>query len=237
MTASANAADAPAGTGRSARTRGTSISSTTTGSYRFSINDRTGKPHGYVMPKTEAREHRDRYRSEILAGTFIDGTGDPSHALTFGDCCDRYVAEYVKVPTRTAASERQFVCYLNLARRTDVPAANGTTVRLEQKAITDVTRADIKALCESRLTIAGTKAAKGTDYDKAGHVGVNRLKARVRRVTCPSSVHAFVREPMKVDVPVDSRTRPGRSQVDQRGSSGVSSSGTGTRSAESSIRA
>lgn len=150
--------------------------------YRFSINDHEKKPHGYRMPKTEALALREGYREAIRHGRFIDDQTTPSHTLTFGDCCDRYIAEHVNVPTRTAASRYQFTCYVNLARRADVPAANGTTVRLEQKAITDVTRADIRAVCDWRLRVAAEKAAKGVETDKAGHVGVNRLKARLRHL-------------------------------------------------------
>ena len=76
------------------------------------------------MPTTEACKRRDRYRSEIIASTFSADQAGPSHAPTFGDYSDRYVAEYVKVPTRTPASER-----LNLGRRAAVPAANGATLQ------------------------------------------------------------------------------------------------------------
>ena len=70
--------------------------------------------------------------------------------------------------TRTPASKRQFVCYLNIARRTHVPAGNGQTVALEQKLITHLNRADLKALFEARL-----REAKATIADREQRIAAH----------------------------------------------------------------
>lgn len=73
--------------------------------------------------------------------------------------------------------------HIRLARATEIPAANGTTVKLEAKPITAITAADLKALRIAR--VAAAQAACATtkrQHVKGGETGANRLMQRVRHV-------------------------------------------------------
>ncbi len=63
-------------------------------------------------------------------------------------------------------------CLLNRLRDMDLPAANGTTVRLAQKPIDEVTAADLHVL--RREWTLNTKAARG------GTTGPTRALKRLR---------------------------------------------------------
>lgn len=67
-----------------------------------------------------------------------------------------------------------------MLRRAEVPAARGTTVRLEEKPISEITRADVEAVRAWRRS----EQAMGTSKpgSKGGEVGTNRLLSRLRHV-------------------------------------------------------
>src|SRR5262249_25627656 len=105
--------------------------------------------------KAEAATWRDQLRNEIRAGTFIDPDAPPAPAtadteatadtrLTFGDICDEYVKHHVQTPTRRVGAQKAMTWNLALIRRTEIPAAHGSAIPLEQKAIDAITRADIE---------------------------------------------------------------------------------------------
>ena len=151
--------------------------------FRYSL-DAVARARGEPPPtsKLEAVAWRDRLRTEIAAGTFTDPTTPPAAVvgmgLTFGDIADRYLRTCIgKIETprgdarwsarhlrpRTAV---QAEYHLNVMRRIEVPAANGTTIRFDAKPVSAITKADVEAVREARRP--------------HGAIGCNRLLARVR---------------------------------------------------------
>jgi integrase len=134
--------------------------------------------------KLEAIAWRDRLRTEITDGTFVDPKKPPIVApglsLTFDDVSGRYLTAYVgKVVTRHGQvqwsgrylrpkSALQAEYHLNTLRRTEVPAANGNTVRFGSKPIDGITKADVEAIREVRRPY--------------GPIGCNRPFARLRHL-------------------------------------------------------
>jgi integrase len=151
--------------------------------YRFSLDTEAAK-RGEPRPakKDDAILWRDRLRAEIREGKHEALTLDPTAPLTFGDVCDHYLREYVRIPSRRAGALKQMEDHIRLARTTDVPAANGARVRLELKPIAAVTATDLKALRQARLAASAARAAAGFEDAKGGEVGANRLLARVRHL-------------------------------------------------------
>ncbi len=150
--------------------------------YRYSL-DVIARDRGEPPPRTrlEATQWRDRLRTELRAGTFrTPGSVAPATGVhfTFGDVADRYLVVYVgKAVDKTGtvrwngrylrpASAVQAEYHLNTLRRTEVPAANGATVKCEAKPIDAITRADVEAIREARRP--------------HGTIGCNRLLARLR---------------------------------------------------------
>ena len=157
--------------------------------HRYSL-DKIARSRGQRPPasKTEAEAWRDRLRNEIRTGTFVDPDAPKpvvaaaaDAPLTFGDVCDRYLKEFVgkldsaedgsalwseeNLRPRTAV---QAEYQIRLTRECVVPAAGGTTIRLEQRAIGSVTKADIDLVRRARKA--------------HGVVGCNRLLARLRHL-------------------------------------------------------
>ena len=65
-------------------------------------------------------------------------------------------------------------------RRAEIPAAHGTLVRLEQKTIDAITKADIEAVrIWRRAELAAGKSRSGS---KHGEAGINRLLSRLRHL-------------------------------------------------------
>jgi hypothetical protein len=87
--------------------------------------------------KAAALEWRDRLRTEFRQGKFnaADASPDPAAPLTFGDVCDHYLRQHVRVPTRRTNGVKLTEMPIRLAPATEIPAAHGTTVRLEDKPI------------------------------------------------------------------------------------------------------
>jgi hypothetical protein len=121
--------------------------------YRYSLT-KLALVRGEKPPraKDDAILWRDRLRSEIGAGTFVDPGDTPSPAaqidvrLTFGDVCDEYLKRHVRTPTRRPGGRQMMEILIGVLRRAEIPAANAATVRLEQKPIDFVTKADVEAV-------------------------------------------------------------------------------------------
>lgn len=133
----------------------------------------------------EAAAWRDRLRSEIRGGNFIEpqaATKSLSRTLshaTFGDVCDEYLERHVRVPTRRARGRREMEILVAMLRRAGIPAARGT-MRLECKEIRAVTRADVEAV---RLWRRQEQASmRGRAGSRGGEVGTNRLLSRLRHI-------------------------------------------------------
>ncbi len=95
--------------------------------------------------------------------------------LTFGDLCDRYLAQEVQVPSRRARATQEIVFQIDQLRRSHVLAAGGKTLRLEDKKIDEVTKADVEEIRDARRQ-------RPSRTDKFGEVQTNRLLARLRRI-------------------------------------------------------
>jgi integrase len=153
--------------------------------YRFQLNEAAEKPPGYVMGKTEAESHRDRFRSQIRARTFrhpkfglLGGHGSAldqqNQRLTVNDIVKEYMKRHVWQPGRRQASGKMMEYNLKTAQAVAVPSANGRMVRFGEKVFSEVVKADIEVLREplrSRLPRA-----------KSGLVGVNRILRRLRHL-------------------------------------------------------
>lgn len=151
--------------------------------HRLSL-DHVARARSERPPRTkhDATTWRDRLRAEIRAGTFRDRE-EPAPvqtALTVGDVADAYLTRHVRTPTRRERARREMETLVAVARRAVIPAAQGATVRVEQKAIADVTKADIEAIRAWRR--AEQAAGKSRAGRKGGAVGINRLMARLRHL-------------------------------------------------------
>ena len=151
--------------------------------YRFSLT-KIARLRNETPPKStsEAKDLGDRLRVEIRGGRDPLASAalqsDPS-SLTFADVCDRYLVEYVgKLDTSEGArwtgenlrprTAEQAAYHLAIIRCIPVPAAKGTTIRLESKPFADVATIDIKTVQAARRPY--------------GVVGCNRLLARLRHL-------------------------------------------------------
>lgn len=138
--------------------------------------------------EAEAIAWRDRIRSTIREGTFDrpEGSGRGASAevrLTLGDVADRYLAQHVRREGRREGGRKLMETYLARIRRAEVPAAQGTTVRLEAKPIDAVTTADVEHI---RVTWRRrTKTARG------GRVGADRAIKRLRHLFNWAIEHGF----------------------------------------------
>ena len=153
--------------------------------HRWSLHKVANKPAGYWMSKSEAEGIRDRLRGKIREGTLIDaGAPSPAARLTFGDVVERYLERHVRVPTRRPAAQKNMEWDLGVLRRAEVPAAGGTTVRLEHKPLTTITKADVESVRDGRRAQAQESASteRVRPGCKGGEVGINRLLARLRHV-------------------------------------------------------
>jgi integrase len=154
--------------------------------HRYSL-DKIAHSRNELVPttKNEAVIWRDRLRAEIRAGKRIEESAAPAATtiesrLTLGDVCDQYQDRHVRTPTRRPRARREMETLVAMARRAEIPAANGATIRLEQKPIDSVTKADIEAVRTwRRQQQAAGKSRPGL---KGGEVGTNRLLSRLRHV-------------------------------------------------------
>ena len=150
--------------------------------YRFNLNKESGKEPGYFMSKQEALGLSDMYMTQIRNGTFRAQPAAPAitrdSRLTFGDVADRYLREHVPFDehgeTRSRASQVTMTSYVNKLCTRTVPAAHGTTIRLDDKRLDEISSADVEH-------IRATWPLK-TDAPKGGHTGPNRALRRLRAV-------------------------------------------------------
>jgi integrase len=155
--------------------------------YRYSL-DKVARIRGEQPPstKSDAATWRDRLRSEIRAGTFVEPDAPapaptlPDLRLTFGDVCAEYLKRHVRIPTRRPRGRREMEILIAMMRRAEVPAANGATIRLEAKPIDAITRADVEAVRTWRRQ--EQSAGNSRTGSKGGEVGTNRLLSRLRHV-------------------------------------------------------
>ena len=153
--------------------------------HRWSLHKVASKPAGYWMSKTEAEGIRDRLRGQIREGTLTDTSApSPDVRLTFGDVVERYLERHVRVPTRRRAAQQIMEWHLGVLRRAEVPAAGGATIRLEHKAVTAISKADVEAVRDGRRAAATARGSteQARPGCKGGEVGINRLLARLRHV-------------------------------------------------------
>ncbi|HXG89535.1 MAG TPA: site-specific integrase [Vicinamibacterales bacterium] len=132
--------------------------------------------------KTEALRLCDILRAEIRSGTFADPNAPrPAIALkpTFADVAENYLLKFVRIPTRRPRGAAGMEILISMARRAEIPAANGTTIRLEEKAFDEITKADIEAVREWRQR---ETLRRGRALAKDGRVGLNRMMSRLRHL-------------------------------------------------------
>jgi hypothetical protein len=123
--------------------------------HRISLHKYAGKPLGHWMSRSEAEALADQLRSEIRNGHGPDASKKPAAvAQTLCDVAKVYIRDYVRVPTRRQRAAEQFECHLRIIERSEVPAAGDTTVALGSKPMAAITKADIKAVCDRRLSAA-----------------------------------------------------------------------------------
>jgi integrase len=175
--------------------------------WRYSL-DVIARARGEQPPraKGDAEALRDRIRGEIRSGTFTDPHAQPAPVpadarLTFADVADRYRDRYVRVPTRRKMAGHAIELHLEALKRAEIPAARGHSVRLADKPIAEITKADIEAIrdgrrqamrraVEARVQWDAEAAARTTgetmarpkprEMAKGGETGINRLLARLR---------------------------------------------------------
>jgi integrase len=147
--------------------------------YRYSLT-KVAQARGEPAPRTkeDAIVWRDRLRIEIRAGTFVDPDATPPPSsdarLTVGDIADVYLEKHVRKESRRPDGRWLMENYVAALRRATIPAANGTTIALEQKPIADVTTADVEAIRDGW--------ARRTNAAKGGRVGADRALKRLRHL-------------------------------------------------------
>jgi integrase len=125
--------------------------------FRLSIDRET---HKHVETKADALAAADHLRDAIRAGTFRQVTAPAVEAgLTFGDVATKYVKQYVRVATRRKRAAAEMALQVAALRRAEVPAANGRTVRLEEKPVDAILKGDVEAIREDRRAAMATSKA------------------------------------------------------------------------------
>jgi integrase len=133
------------------------------------------------MPRAEAEELRDLYRSQIRAGTFnavgspAVSPASPSTALTLGDVLDVYLTDHVRKPTRRPQGRRTMEYRLGVARAMEVTISGRQKARLDQLPFAEVRQPHIEELEREWL-----KRAKSRTGEHQGRVGANRGLAVLR---------------------------------------------------------
>lgn len=169
--------------------------------YRYSLT-KLAIARGEQPPasKDEAVVWRDRLRTEIGAGTFVDPDESPAPAtpvdvrLTFGDICDEYLKRHVRLPTRRPGGRKLMEGHVALLRGAEIPAAQGATITLESKSITDITKADIEAVRVWRRQQQGAAVGQSRPQAKGGEAGTNRLLSRLRHLMSWAVVEGYIAE-------------------------------------------
>ena len=162
--------------------------------YRYQLCTVAGKPRGYVMGKTEAQAVFAEMSTQIRKGTFshpkhgrtvADPTGQSvDQHLTLNDVVEEYKKKHVWKPGRRAKGGKIMEYNLAAAQRVEVPGPNGRTIRLGEKILAEITKADLEA-ARGPLT-TWKPGAKG------GHVGANRILRRLRHLFNWAIVEGYV---------------------------------------------
>ena len=151
--------------------------------HRVSLNKHFGKPPGYKMSKMEAEKLRDQLRTEIHDGRFPSAPVEEAPAvLTFGDVADAYLKTYVRVPNRSARSTVNMECYVRILKNAEVPVAKGTIVRLMNRPMEAITKADVEAVRiwrREQLRRPDQRVGLGT---KNGEIGIEHLMRTLRHM-------------------------------------------------------
>jgi cob(I)alamin adenosyltransferase len=91
--------------------------------------------------------------------------------------------------SRRPAAVALFNVHLDLLLRAQVPAAHGATIALQDKAVAEVTKADVEAVrAERRVVLAKRSGAK------QGEVGINCLLSRLRHLLSWAVGEGFITE-------------------------------------------
>ena len=166
--------------------------------HRYSL-DKVARARGLQPPstKTDAATWRDRLRAEIRSGTFVDPDAPviaaPSDLRpTFSDVCDQYLKRHVQSPTRRPRGRREMEILIAMLRRAEIAGPNGATVGLGEKAIQDVTKADIESVRDWRRKVQSAGSARAGI--KGGEVGINRLLSRLRHLLSWAVVEGYLPE-------------------------------------------
>lgn len=174
--------------------------------HRFSL-DKVADARCQTRPRSrgEAEEWRDRIRDEIRTGNFQDRsrkaqrehaaiapTQDRDTRPTFGFVCDEYLKRHVQIPTRRPRGRREMEIHVRTSRRAQIPASKDVTIRLDEKPICDITRADIEAIrVWRRQEQAADKSKRGA---KNGEVGTNRLLSRLRHLFSWAVLEGYIND-------------------------------------------
>src|SRR5687767_14224000 len=141
------------------------------------------------VSKTEAETLRDELRTAIRSGRPVLPELEAVHAepasshppaRTFGDVADQYVQRHVRAATRRPRGRKEMEILISLARRAEIPAPGGTTIRLEDKPMASITRADIESVRNWRRE--ERQRGRSRPGAKNGEVGINRLLSRLRHL-------------------------------------------------------
>jgi integrase len=144
--------------------------------HRYSL-DQVARARNQPAPRsrTEAATWRDLLRNEIRNNTFAKQPVDPvpEGRLTFGDVCDQYLTKHVQKDGRREGGKELMEFYVAALRRSQVPAANGATIKLERKTLDEITTSDVEAVRD------GWKRKRTV---RAGRVGADRALKRLRHL-------------------------------------------------------
>ena len=125
--------------------------------FRFTL-DKIARARSEPLPrsKSDAEALADRVRSEIRLGTFHDPNHAPEPAaapdgrLTLNDVLDRYMKEYVNVPSRRERAGKEIGYQVGTLRRVEIPAAHGSVIALGLKFLDEITTADVEQVRQTR---------------------------------------------------------------------------------------
>ena len=122
--------------------------------HRYSLHMVANKPSDYWMSKSEAEAIRDSLRATIRDGKAPGATQAhvATDRLTLGDVLSQYEKKHVDAPTRKSAARQTMRWHINVLRRVQIPGAGGQLVKLIDKPIDAVKKADVEAVRDARRT-------------------------------------------------------------------------------------
>jgi integrase len=130
------------------------------------------------VAKSEAEKWRDLIRAEIRDRAFSKSTRPASENVnagwTFADVARDYLEKHVRVEGRREGGRKLMESYVAALQRSTIPGANGSIVRLEDKAMSAITTPDVEAIRNTWKRRDGTS--------RAGRVGADRAVKRLRHM-------------------------------------------------------